>query len=179
MTQRAKTSKFSNPGMTALHVAASCGQSEFVVEMVKKLNKKQLEDRDTHGCTAVHHVALAANVGAAKAMVEKNSDLPHLGETYNPFAAKWRHPSDDKKMVDYLPQVTEDKEPCHPFTGYSSADLIVAIISSGSYGKLAADVGLGIYIQIACVVELMYTKFLNPKNFSTREINKSKLVLSK
>ena len=135
MTQRAKTSKFSNPGMTALHVAASCGQSEFVVEMVKKLNKKQLEDRDTHGCTAVHHVALAANVGAAKAMVEKNSDLPHLGETYNPFAAKWRHPSDDKKMVDYLHQVTEDKEPCYPFTGYSSADLIVAIISSGSYGK--------------------------------------------
>nr|XP_027090192.1 uncharacterized protein LOC113711214 [Coffea arabica] len=51
--RKAKTRKISNLGMTALHVAASCGQSEFVVEMVKKLSKKQLEGRDTHGCTAL------------------------------------------------------------------------------------------------------------------------------
>nr|XP_027091156.1 uncharacterized protein LOC113712071 isoform X2 [Coffea arabica]XP_027100940.1 uncharacterized protein LOC113720199 isoform X2 [Coffea arabica] len=135
--ENAKTTKISNLGMTALHVAASCGRSEFVVELVKTLSEQQLEDRDTLGCTALHHVALAADVGAAKAMVEKNSDLPNLGDPYRLtplyYAAKWRHPSDGKKMVDYLHQVTEDKEPCLPFTGYSSADLIVAIISSGSY----------------------------------------------
>ncbi|XP_027150141.1 uncharacterized protein LOC113750349 [Coffea eugenioides] len=135
--RKAKTRKISNLGMTALHVAASCGQSKFVVELVKTLSEEQLEDRDTLGCTALHHVALAADVGAAKAMVEQNSDLPNLGDPYllTPlyYAAKWRHPSDGKKMVDYLHQVTEDKEPCLPFTGYSSADLIVAIISSGSY----------------------------------------------
>ncbi|XP_071924955.1 uncharacterized protein [Coffea arabica] len=135
--ENAKTTKISNLGMTALHVAASCGQSDFVVQIVKTLTKKQLEATDQVGRTALHYVALAANAEAAEAMVKKNPDLPHLGDLQNLtplfYAAKWRHPEQSQEMVYYLHLVTEEREPCYPFTGDSAADLIIAMTASGSY----------------------------------------------
>ncbi|XP_071924961.1 uncharacterized protein [Coffea arabica] len=144
--QDAKTAKISNLGMTALHVAASCGQSEFVQKLVKDLDNEQLEARDQLGRTALHHVALAADVDAAKAMVTNNPILPYLGDmnrlTPLFYAAKWRHPSERKKMVEYLYQVSRDeslpregRDLCNAFTDASAPDLIVAITASGSYGK--------------------------------------------
>nr|XP_027090199.1 pre-mRNA-splicing factor CWC22 homolog [Coffea arabica] len=149
--QDAKTAKISNLGMTALHVAASCGQSEFVQKLVEELAeeqlaKLQLEARDQLGRTVLHHVALAADVDAAKAMVTKNPILPYLGDVnrLTPlfYAAKWRHPSESKKMVEYLYGVSleEDlprdhvgRDVCNAFTDDSAPDLIVAITASGSY----------------------------------------------
>ncbi|XP_071924553.1 uncharacterized protein [Coffea arabica] len=138
--------KISNLGMTALHVAASCGRSEFVEQLVKILSREQLEAVDQLGRTALHHVALAADVDAAKAVVAKNPNLPYLGDVnrLTPlfYAAKWRHPSQSKKMVEYLCQViTEDENVpvllegrvCNAFTDDSAPDLIVAITATGSY----------------------------------------------
>ncbi|XP_027091114.1 uncharacterized protein [Coffea arabica] len=149
--QNAKTAKISNLGMTALHVAASCGQSEFVQKLVEKLAKKhlaklQLEARDQLGRTALHHVALAADVDAAKAMVNENPILPYFGDVnkHTPlfYAAKWRKPSESKRMVEYLYRVSRDEDLlrdhvrsdlCNAFTDASAPDLIVAITASGSY----------------------------------------------
>ncbi|CDP00879.1 unnamed protein product [Coffea canephora] len=144
--QDAKTAKISNLGMTALHVAASCGQSEFVQKLVKELAEEQLEARDQLGRTALHHVALAADVDAARAMVTKNPILPYLGDVnkHTPlfYAAKWRKPSESKKMVEYLYRVSRDEnllrdlersDLSNAFTDDSAPDLIVAITASGSY----------------------------------------------
>ncbi|XP_027092053.1 uncharacterized protein [Coffea arabica] len=146
--QNAETAKISNLGMTALHVAASCGQSEFVQKLVGRLSEKEVEARDQLGRTALHHVALAAGVDAAKAMVNKNPNLPYLGDVnkHTPlfYAAKWRKPSESKNMVEYLYGVSreenlprdlesERRDVCNAFTDNSGPDLIVAITASGSY----------------------------------------------
>ena len=96
--------KISNLGMTALHVAASCGRSGFVEQLVKILSREQLEAIDQLGRTALHHVALAADVDAAKAMVTKNPILPYLGDVNNHtplfYVAKWRKPLERKRMME-------------------------------------------------------------------------------
>nr|XP_027090197.1 uncharacterized protein LOC113711219 [Coffea arabica] len=144
--QNAETAKISNLGMTALHVAASCGQSVFVQKLVGELDEEQLEAGDQLGRTALHHVALAADVDAAKAMVNKNPILPYLGDVNKHtalfYAAKWRKPSESKKMVEYLygvsreenlPRDLQRRDVCNAFTDDSAPDLIVAITASGSY----------------------------------------------
>ncbi|CAI9095086.1 OLC1v1030945C1 [Oldenlandia corymbosa var. corymbosa] len=132
--ENAKIAKISSLGMTALHVAASCGRSSFVVELVKLLTPQQLESRDQLGRTALHHVALAASKEAARAMVGKNPDLPQIGDMklYTPlfYAARWRHPSKSKEMLEYLYLVTKDEPPCYTYTYPSAANLIVGITAS-------------------------------------------------
>ena len=101
--QDAKTAKISNLGMTALHVAASCGRSKFVQKLVKEFAKEQLEAADQLGRTALHHAALAADVDAAKAMVTKNPILPYLGDANNHtplfYSTKWLKPSKKRKRM--------------------------------------------------------------------------------
>ncbi|CDP00877.1 unnamed protein product [Coffea canephora] len=168
--QNAKTAKISNLGMTALHVAASCGQSGFVQKLVGKLDKKQLEAGDQLGRTALHHVALAADVDAAKAMVTKNPILPYLGDVnkHTPlfYAAKWRKPSESKKMVEYLYRVSRDEnllrdlersDLSNAFTDASAPDLIVAITASGSYGEPGRRTDK-LYIYV-CVCEIIWFSY--------------------
>lgn len=135
----ARTARLNAEGMTALHVAANCGRSEFVEELVRILSPEELKMKDQVGRNALHHVALASSVRAADAIMSKNPALVKDKEVYQftPlfYAARWRHPSKSKDMLEYLyRQVAEHKHEVYTDPD-TTPSLIVAITASGSHGK--------------------------------------------
>ncbi|KAL2534393.1 Ankyrin repeat family protein [Abeliophyllum distichum] len=131
----ALTAVISIQGMTALHVAASSSQSEFVENLVELIPAEALDARDERGCNALHYVAIGEAVNAAKALVDKNPALPlsmeSLGQTPLFFAAYWGTPSKSKEMLWYLSTVTTNDFPSYPFTGQWSNQLILGITAAG------------------------------------------------
>lgn len=119
----ARTARLNAEGMTALHVAANCGRSEFVEELVRILSPEELKMKDQVGRNALYHVALASSVRAADAIVRKNRDLAQDKEVYHYtplfYAARWRHPSKSEDMLEYLYPVTDHEVYTDPDTALS------------------------------------------------------------
>ncbi|XP_050383555.1 ankyrin repeat-containing protein At5g02620-like [Argentina anserina] len=125
--------KISNLSMTALHVAACEGHSEFVEKVVKLMPADELAAHDEMGFTALHYAAIGANLRSAKALLKENPKLAQsvdtIGKTPLHLAASFA--SECKELVWYLLLVTTDEEPGHPFTGPWAANLMNVLIASG------------------------------------------------
>lgn len=124
--------------MTALHVAAGEGRSEFVEKMVSYLPVEALEMRDCLGYTALHYAAIAGSMRAAKALVKKKpalaNGLDFKGQTPLLVASRFAYGSYD--LLWYLTLVTKDEEPSRPFTGPLAMNLVRMLVLSGSVGRL-------------------------------------------
>lgn len=130
-----RTARIDYEGMTALHLAARCGRSEFVEEFVSILRPRELEMVDQGGNNVLHHAAVASDVRTAQAIAQKNRRLARVEnwENFTPlfFAARWRHPSKSKEMLEFLSSIT----PKSVYKAETAGALIVAITTSGCHGK--------------------------------------------
>ena len=91
-----------------LHIAAAASQEEFVKNLVKNIKSDDPKAETTNGSTALSYAAATGNVNIAKAIVEKNNDLPNLpssGEKPLYMAALFGH----SHMVDYLSELPTTK----------------------------------------------------------------------
>ncbi|KAL5538661.1 hypothetical protein UlMin_045513, partial [Ulmus minor] len=68
-------SRHPTTGQTALYIAAFAGNMKFVEELVRKMEKQDLEIPDYDGDTALLGASLTGIKGLAKCMVEKNPNL--------------------------------------------------------------------------------------------------------
>ncbi|XP_008231413.1 PREDICTED: uncharacterized protein LOC103330594 isoform X3 [Prunus mume] len=87
---------------TVLHVAAGAKQVHFVKELLKQLDKRDLELQDQKGNTALYHAVAAGTVPVAKILMQKNPRLLEIwgGQGLSPlyYAALFGH----GKMALYL-----------------------------------------------------------------------------
>ncbi|GMN53002.1 hypothetical protein TIFTF001_022142 [Ficus carica] len=134
----AATARITRTSMTALHVAAGEGRSEFVEKMMSAIPEEALEMRDRARFTALHHAAIAGSMRAAKALVKKKPALANAmdseGQTPLLIASRFAYGSYD--LLWYLTLVTKDEEPSRPFTGPLAMDLVLLLVLSGSVGRL-------------------------------------------
>ncbi|KAL5572358.1 hypothetical protein UlMin_021955 [Ulmus minor] len=103
--------------MTALHVAASEGHSDFVEEIVKLMQAEALEMRD-------------------KAVPQPSTITPGLTNILNkdgctPLLTILNLGSEHKDMAWYLSMVTKDEEPTRPFTSSQGADIAAFLSAIG------------------------------------------------
>lgn len=117
---------------TALHIAAGAKQANFVEELVKLMNPRDLELKNKFDNTALCFAAASGNTRIAEAMVKKNGDLPSMrgskGVTALHMAALLGH----KDMVWFLYSVTKDED----LTKEDFIGLLIASISSDLFGKM-------------------------------------------
>lgn len=123
--------------MTALHVAASEGHSEFVEKLVKRVPRDVLEMQDEMGFTPLHYAAIGGSLRSAKALLMENLKLAQCvdAEGRTPLLLAATFASENKELVWYFLLVTTNEEPGHPFTGHCAANLVNMLIASGFHGK--------------------------------------------
>ncbi|XP_016651461.1 PREDICTED: ankyrin repeat-containing protein At5g02620-like isoform X4 [Prunus mume] len=125
--------RISNSSMTALHVAACEGHSEFVEKLVKRVPADVLDMLDGIGYTALHYAAIGGSLRSAKALLGKNPKLTQCldsaGRTPLLLAATFA--SENKELVWYLLLVTKHEKPGLPSTGPLAANLVNVLIASG------------------------------------------------
>lgn len=71
-------SAITNGWATALHIAAGANHVHFVEELVKLMDRDDLELQDYPGNTALCFAAAVGNVQIAEIMVKKNEELPSI-----------------------------------------------------------------------------------------------------
>ena len=120
-------------GDTTLHIAAAANQPNFVKELLKLMEVKDLELKNKYGQTALYLAAASGNVIIAKEMVERNDKLTLIrceGEmkcTPLYIAALLGR----REMVSYLFSVT----PFECLSPDERIELLVATISYNLFGK--------------------------------------------
>lgn len=115
---------------TALHIAAGAGHREFVEELVTMMTPDDLAMQNKDGNTALCFAAASGVREIAKAMVDKNPQLPLIkgsNEATPLYIAALLGKHD---MVWYLLSVTDDT--C--LTESDLMDILVATISSNLFG---------------------------------------------
>ncbi|XP_048443421.1 uncharacterized protein LOC103950300 isoform X2 [Pyrus x bretschneideri] len=119
--------------MTALHVAASEGHSEFVEKLVKRVPRDVLEMQDEMGFTPLHYAAIGGSLRSAKALLMENLKLAQCvdADGRTPLLLAATFASENKELVWYFLLVTTNEEPGHPFTGHCAANLVNMLIASG------------------------------------------------
>ncbi|BBH08215.1 Ankyrin repeat family protein [Prunus dulcis] len=125
--------RISNLKMTALHVAACEGHSEFVENIVALMPAAELAQLDDLGYTALHYAAIGGSLRSAKALLAANSNLTQVvdSEGRTPLLLAASLGSESKEVVWYLLLVTTDEKPGQPFTGPRAAYLVNVLIASG------------------------------------------------
>lgn len=138
MHPQAPTTRITKGWETALHIAAGAKQTEFVKELVKLMDKRDLELKNKYDNTALCFAAASGVIMIAEVMVEKNRDLPGVrgsnGVTPLHMAALLGH----RDMVWFLYNVTNNEF----LTKQDYTALLIATISSDLY-----DVALQILQQ--------------------------------
>ncbi|KAL5572354.1 hypothetical protein UlMin_021951 [Ulmus minor] len=115
--------------MTAVHVAAREGHSEFVEKIVKEMPAEALEIRDIHKATALHHVAVSGSLRTAKALIKKNPTLTNILDKtgHTPLLIAVALGCQHKDLVWYLSMVTKDEGPTRHFSGPLGGDLAITL----------------------------------------------------
>ncbi|XP_059294651.1 uncharacterized protein LOC132047651 [Lycium ferocissimum] len=72
------TRRMSERGETVLHIAAAAGSTKFLGELMKLMEPGDLELRNIDGSTAFCFAAASNIVEIAKAMIERNPNLPNI-----------------------------------------------------------------------------------------------------
>ena len=120
-----------NKGETTLHIAVAANQEDFVKNLVNGLSSIDLTEKNIVKNTAFTYAAATGNVNIAKAMLEKNEDLPNLRSGVKPLymAALLGH----SQMVRFLYSKT-NRMVCQ-WDQKEQAQLFITCVSGGLYGK--------------------------------------------
>ncbi|XP_024017265.1 ankyrin repeat-containing protein NPR4 [Morus notabilis] len=120
--------------MTALHVAACEGHSDFVEKLAQLMPVEALEMVDEFGRTALHYAAFSGILKAAIAQVKKNPNLTSIldSQGWTPLLRACVFGfAINKDLIWYLFLVTKDDGPGRPFTGPCSPYLVETLAGSG------------------------------------------------
>ncbi|OIT40322.1 PREDICTED: protein ACCELERATED CELL DEATH 6-like isoform X2 [Nicotiana attenuata] len=129
---RAQITSFSQ---TALHIAVTSKNDNakfFVENLVALMADDALAIRDSFGETPLHYAARFGNLDAAKILVNRNSNLPHIASKNGLYpihlAAEYGYKSVD--LVHYFFSITDDLA---PYTGRTGVRLLYRLICSDLY----------------------------------------------
>ncbi|XP_042944435.1 ankyrin repeat-containing protein ITN1-like [Carya illinoinensis] len=115
---------------TVLHIAAAAESTDFVKELVKRMNPSDLEIKNRSNNTAICYAAASGIVAIAEEMVNKNNQLPQIRvsiESVTPLYMAALHGR--RNMVSYLYSVT----PFEDLTPPERIDILVVCISTDLY----------------------------------------------
>ncbi|KAJ8759782.1 hypothetical protein K2173_009883 [Erythroxylum novogranatense] len=116
-------------GETALHVAVSEGQTDFVRKLIKEMSKKAIKARDKLGNTAFCTAATSGNVELAQEMLREVKDLANIRGIKRMLPIYVAALLGHKKMVSYLYDQTSDKA----LKDAERIDLLVTLIDNDIY----------------------------------------------
>ncbi|KAK4837757.1 hypothetical protein QYF36_008229 [Acer negundo] len=94
---------------TALHVAAISCQWGFILKLLEPLSREAIAVQDRFGNTILHYVAAGGSLKTAKALVQKNPDLPQMKDKngHLPLITSiWSE--SNKELAWYLSLITEE-----------------------------------------------------------------------
>lgn len=115
---------------TVLHVAAGAQHVHFVKELLKQLDKRDLELQDQKGNTALYHAVAAGTIPVAKILMQKNPRLLEIrgGQGLSPlyYAALFGHDKMASYLYPKLIQLVNEEE---------RAGIFFSCINNGLYGK--------------------------------------------
>lgn len=98
--------KISDRGETVLHIAAAARSTRFLRELVKLMEVGDLELPNNDGSTAFCFAAASGLVEIAKAMTERNKNLPNIRGEDGVLPITMAALVGNKDMVSYLFEVT-------------------------------------------------------------------------
>ncbi|OMO57099.1 hypothetical protein CCACVL1_26005 [Corchorus capsularis] len=118
---------------TALHVAVLAGKEEIVKELVRRMEKEDLELKNNMGETAFSIATINESEGMVKAMVAKNSNLLTVKNSYGTIPVVVASLFSARGMVRYLYSITP-KEILQPDNeDRSGATLLNTLIADGIF----------------------------------------------
>ncbi|KAI9160189.1 hypothetical protein LWI28_005919 [Acer negundo] len=107
MDPNALTAMITVDSKTVFHVAALCDQWEFIVKLLELvLSPESIAVQDVFGKTVLHYVAQGGSLKTAKALVQKNNDLPRIGDNERDPPLHYSIWSENKELVWYLSSMT-------------------------------------------------------------------------
>ncbi|XP_073150409.1 uncharacterized protein [Henckelia pumila] len=130
----AVTARISKISETVLHIAV--GRSEairFVEKLVELMPTEALSLMSKFRETALHYTAKYGNVEAAKLLVARDPELPHIRNDTNFWPLHLAALFGQKEMVVYLLTVTRENVEPNPFVGRPGSLLLCTIVHSGFY----------------------------------------------
>ncbi|KAJ0018612.1 hypothetical protein Pint_12288 [Pistacia integerrima] len=123
------TSRISQKGDIALHIAVEAQSSSFVQVLVDKMNPEDLEIKNHDGNTAFCLVAASGNLQLARKMFCKNSELRNIHGEKEMLPIHMGAQSGHKEMVEFLYDISGDY-----LNDEDHIKLINSLIRSGLYG---------------------------------------------
>ncbi|XVE86569.1 hypothetical protein DITRI_Ditri18aG0043700 [Diplodiscus trichospermus] len=121
---------------TPLHVAVLAGKKEIVMELVRRMEKDDLELKNNMGETAFSIATINESKEMVRAMEEKNSNLLTVKNSYGAIPVVVASLFSAKEMVRYLYSLTP-KEILRPENeDRSGATLLNSLIADGIFGEL-------------------------------------------
>jgi len=121
-------------GDTALHIAVRMEKIKFVVKLVKRTSKKDIEIRRTDGNTAFSLAAISGNVKIARILCEKNPELVWIKGHQEQLPIQLASSAGQLHMVEFLFQrIQEDKNINLPFQ--DTVKLFFLTLTNNIYGK--------------------------------------------
>ncbi|KAL5568922.1 hypothetical protein UlMin_025497 [Ulmus minor] len=162
---------------TGLHVAATAGNENIVKELVKLMQKEDLEIKGTDECTALTEAVLTGMTSIAKCMVEKNEKLVSIAGPDKLLPVVDALSFGHKDMADYLYSKTPEQNLSPENDFNNAAALLFWSIDAKDY-DIALDM-LNRFPRLAITVHEdygspFYTLAQNPAMFpstSTRGFN--------
>ncbi|XP_073043922.1 uncharacterized protein [Primulina eburnea] len=130
----AVTARISKISETVLHIAV--GRSEaihFVEKLVELMPTEALSLTSKFRETALHYTAKYGNVQAAKLLVARDPELPHIRNDTNFLPLHLAALFGQKEIVVYLLTVTRENVEPNPFAGRPGSLLLSTIVHSGFY----------------------------------------------
>ena len=132
----AVTAKITLKDDTALHVAVLAGKEETVKELVRRMEKDELELKNNMGETAFSIATINQSEEMVRVMVEKNSNLLTVKNSYGAIPVVVASLFSAKEMVRHLYDLTP-KEILKPENqDRSGATLLNSLIADGIFGEL-------------------------------------------
>ncbi|TXG68625.1 hypothetical protein EZV62_003560 [Acer yangbiense] len=134
MDPNALTARITVDSKTVWHVAALCDQWEFILKLLELgSSPESIAVQDKIGNTVLHYVAQDGSLKTAKALVQKNADLPQIGINIRVpplLNSIW---SESKELVWYLSSMTGVDLPLD-----STTFILRTLILSGYHGQLGS-----------------------------------------
>ncbi|KAJ8759792.1 hypothetical protein K2173_009893 [Erythroxylum novogranatense] len=121
--------KITKRGETALHIAVSAGQTDFVGKLIQGMSKEAIRAPNKLGNTAFCYAATSGKVELAHDMLKKDKDLATIRGSKEMLPIYMAALLGHKKMVSYLYDKTSDEI----LTDDDRIDLLVTLIDNDIY----------------------------------------------
>ncbi|KAJ4702459.1 Ankyrin repeat family protein [Melia azedarach] len=113
---------------TALHIAAAAKHTNFVKELVKRMNEEDLAEKNNVGNTALCLAAASGKVELAKVMMEKNKALAMIRDRNEMLPLHMATSLGHKELVKFIYQETKDE-----LDNEDRIELLVTLINTDLY----------------------------------------------